>query len=733
MRKWRSAGSAFARGILAFVILGGFTAARAPLQSSGGYHWRNVVIKGGGFVTGIVFHPSQPDLIYARTDVGGAYRWNATDRLWVPITDWVGRSTSNYAGIESLAIDPNDPARLYLAAGTYTQSWAGNGAFLRSTDKGETWQTVPVNFKMGGNEDGRSNGERLVVDPNQSSNLFFGSRKNGLWRSSDYGATWNSVSSFPVATTANGVGLTFIQFVKGSGASGVPTPMIFIGVSQSNNGLYRSTDAGGTWQAVAATPRMMPHRAALDSGGSLYITFNDGPGPNGVTAGAVWKLETASSAWTNVSPPTGQGGFSGIAVDRMRAGVVIVTTIDRWSPHDMFYRSTDGGGHWTEIFANAAWDNSPAPWSAARTPHWLGDVEIDPRNPDRVLFVTGYGIWASDNFTASDAGGQTNWTFLNDGLEETVPLALISPPSGAPLLSALGDIGGFRHEDLGSSPLPGNYFSSNNGTNTCLDFAESNPDIVARVHWGSSRGSYSSDGGRTWTDFQARPPAAVQNGPGGIAVSADGSTFIWLPNGSAAFFSIDRGKTWSKCRKGAPSPASGTMWPTADRVNADKFYLYDIQGGTVYVSTNGGAKFKPRAAGLPAGGGILRAVPGLEGNLWLPAGSGLFRSVDSGGSFSRVASVQEAYQVGFGKAAPGQTHPAAYIWGKVGGVVGLFRSDDGGTSWAQINDATQQFGWINAVIGDPRTYGRVYIATGGRGILYGEPEAASPEALRRRK
>ena len=53
-------------------------------------------------------------------------------------------------------------------------------------------------FKFGGNEPGRSMGERLAVDPNNNSVLYFGSRTDGLWRSEDYGATWSRVESFPV-------------------------------------------------------------------------------------------------------------------------------------------------------------------------------------------------------------------------------------------------------------------------------------------------------------------------------------------------------------------------------------------------------------------------------------------------------------------------------------------------------------------------------------------------------
>jgi hypothetical protein len=52
----------------------------------------------------------------------------------------------------------------------------------------------------------------------------------------------------------------------------------------------------------------------------------------------------------------------------------------------------------------------------------------------------------------------------------------------------------------------------------------------------------------------------------------------------------------------------------------------------------------------------------------------------------------------------------------------LFRSVDAGETWVRINDDSHQFGWINHVTGDPRVYGRVYFATGGRGIIYGDPE-----------
>ena len=55
--------------------------ASLPAQAQS-YTWQNVQIVGGGYVDGIIAHPAQQGLFYARTDVGGAYRYNATTRTW---------------------------------------------------------------------------------------------------------------------------------------------------------------------------------------------------------------------------------------------------------------------------------------------------------------------------------------------------------------------------------------------------------------------------------------------------------------------------------------------------------------------------------------------------------------------------------------------------------------------------------------------------------------------------
>lgn len=692
-----------------------FSAAQATAQN---YVWKNVVIKGGGFVSGIVFHPAEKNLLYVRTDVGGAFRWLPETSSWLPLNDDLGKDDSQLTGVLSLALDPNDANRVYLASGQYLPSWAQNGAILRSTDRGVTWSRSNLPIKLGGNSDGRSTGERLQVDPNLGSILFLGTNQDGLWKSTNAGQTWAKVSSFAPPSA------TLVVFDPRTGTSGNATQTIYVGVnSTSSASLYRSTDGGGTWAAVPGIPGgVLPHHAKLSADGTLYVTFNNSLGPNGVTAGSVWKLKTADGTWTNITPqPVGQGGFGGVALDAVNPGTLVVTTLDRWSPRDEIYRSVDGGATWKALNAVSTYDLSSAPYASASTPHWLGDIEIDPFDGNRAFYITGYGVFGTQTLQTADANGQVTWIFRNDGLEETVPLGLISPPSGAPLISTLGDIDGFRHDDLAVSPPQGRHLPRV-GTSWSIDFAELAPSIIVKTHnSGTTPATRSVDGGTTWNYFASVPPTATSSRPGAIAVSADGATLVWAPTNAGLYFSTNNGGTWAASTGGPAVSTTSSYTPVADRVNAARFYVYDPVNGRVYASTNGGGSFALAATGLPTGGEPLQAVSGKEGHLWLTTWTGgLYRSTNFGALFSKVAGVQEAHRLGLGKAASGQTYPAIYLWGKIGGTNGFFRSDNEGLTWIRINDDAHQFGWINVVEGDPRVFGRVYLATGGRGIIYGE-------------
>ncbi|OAR22968.1 carbohydrate-binding protein [Streptomyces sp. ERV7] len=679
--------------------------------AAGPYVWKNAQAVGGGYVTGLVFNPREKGLLYARTDMGGAYRWDAAAEQWIPLTDWLGEKDWNLLGIDALAADPVDPDRLYLAAGTYTNSWGGNGAILRSTDRGRTFRRTDLPFKLGGNEDGRGAGERLVIDPSDNRTLLLGTRKNGLWRSTDSGVSWRQVSSFPVKDGASsGAGISFVTY----GPAGSNT--VYVGVADRSTSLYRSTDGGSTWHAVSGQPTgQLPQHGVFSGDGSLYLTYTNALGPNGVTAGSVWKYTPAGGAWKNISPSQGSHGFSGLALDPRKPSTVMVTTLDRWWPEDEIYRSTDGGTTWTALAGKSVRDASAAPYIGTHTGHWMTALAIDPFDSGHVLYGTGNGIWRSKDGNATDSGGTSHWTVGARGLEETALMDAIAPPGGAAVITAMGDQGGFRHGS--PTEVPGGRLANPMMSNsTDIDFAQSTPSVMVRVgHGGAQDGAYSTDGGISWNGFKAEPVAGAQDGR--VALAADGSSIVWTEAGQVPYRSTDKGASWSK------AGGLGTdAVVVADRSSAGTFY--SLAGGTLYASTDGGATFHARAAKLPADG-RLTAVPGVAGDLWIAGGGqGLLHSTDGGSTFTTLTTVKSASAVGFGKSAPGASYQALYLIGTVDDVTGVFRSTDKGATWLRVNDDAHQWGSIGGVgviTGDPDTFGRVYVGTNGRGLQYGDP------------
>nr|WSX48518.1 RICIN domain-containing protein [Streptomyces sp. NBC_00974] len=685
--------------------------AGSQAPGSGPYTWRNAQVVGGGYVTGLVFNPREKGLLYARTDMGGAYRWDTGAEQWTPLTDGLAEKDWNLLGVDALATDPVDPDRLYLATGTYTNNWAGNGAILRSKDRGRTFQRTDLPFKLGGNEDGRGAGERLAINPADNGTLLLGTRKNGLWRSTDHGATWSQVSSFPVKDGASsGAGISFVTY----GPAG--SKAVYVGVADRSTSLYRSTDGGSTWQAVPGQPTgQMPQHGVLSGDGSLYLTYTNALGPNGVTAGSVWKHTPADGAWKNISPSQGSYGFSGLAVDPRRPSTVMVTTLGRWWPEDEIYRTTDGGTTWKALADKSVRDASAAPYVGTGTGHWMTALAVDPFDSGHVLYGTGSGILRSKDANASDSGGTSHWSVGARGLEETALLDAIAPPGGAHVITAMGDLGGFRHDSLTEVP-PGRLQNPMMTNSTSIDFAQSNPSMMVRVGRGGAQdGAYSTDGGRSWNGFASEPVAGADSGR--ATLSADGSAIVWTQTGQAPYRSTDKGASWSKV-----SGLGTDAVVVADRSSAGTFY--SLAGGTLYASTDGGATFSARAANLPVDG-RLKAVPGVAGDLWIAGGGqGLLHSTDGGRTFTRLTTVQSASALGFGKAAPGASYQALYLIGTVKDVTGVFRSTDAGATWLRVNDDAHQWGSIGGtgvITGDPDAFGRVYVGTNGRGLQYGDP------------
>ena len=711
--------------LLILGLLSGGGTARAQA-----YNWKPVVINGGGYVDGIVFHPNAPGLMYCRTDIGGAYRWNATNNSWTQLLNFVGypNNDGSLMGTESIGLDPQDTNRLYLACG-----WMGAGnpsGIMISTNQGASFTVINSPFVIESNDDGRGSGERFGVDPNLGSILFYGTHLAGLWKSVSHAVDWAQVTSFPVTTTTNGVGIIFVEFIASSGTPGSATPVIWVGVSQGGTNLYLSTNGGTAWTGVNPTafrPNYMPHHASQDGLGNMYITFCDAPGPNGISYGVVRKFNLTTLNSIDVTPPTGEGGFGGVTVDQENPNTVAVSTIDCWWPQNYIYRSTNGGTNWTQTYSGTT-DCSSAPWmgdGGLVVQGWSDDLKIDPFDSDHLFFTSGGGVFSSFNFTAA----QPSWEFQSVGIEEMVfcntGTGIASPPSGPQLFSVFGDIGGFADYNLDVSPPTTNYFSPSGNNNYGIDFAEKNPNLVVRTFYGPNAsgttalsGFFSTNAGSTWSQF-ATEPAAATNGPGLVVISADGSRLVWAIPGSPSFYSTNNGATWTQCAGSNPTPPNSweQPYPFSDRVNSNKFYIYMPDSGVVYVSTNGGTSFFAGAT-LTAWANSMHTTFGQEGNVWVAIYNGLRCSTNSAASFFQVPGVQAAHTVGFGKSKSSGGYPAIYLHGEINNTWGVYRSDDQAATWTRINDDQHQYGGIAQVIGDPKIYGRCYIAA--LGIVYGD-------------
>jgi len=625
--------------------------------------------------------------------------------------DWVSDKETGLLGIESLAIDPSSPNKLYMSAGIAYAN-GGHSEILKSDDYGKTFKRIDVTsqFKVHGNGMGRGNGEKLQVDPANGKILYVGTREHGLFKSTDAGLSWHHLDGLDVGATPNRNGISFVLLDGGK---------IFVGVSRfGDQNMYLSADGGKTFSVMKGGPaKLMPARAVV-ADGKLVVTFAQGAGPHAVKengeameTGGIWQYDIASGKWADISPPLNRA-YAGITVDPRNPKRMVVSTIDyyqmRGAIGDQFYETLDGGKSWRSIVANGVQiDANGVSWIAGSFIHWTASIEFDPSDSNRLMVVSGNGV-----FTCSDIhAAKPVWKFEDVGLEESVPLNLVSIPGG-PVISAIGDYDGFRHTDVTRyAPI----HTPTMGTTWGLDYAAGNPKVVVRA---GSAMYISHDMGQSWSKT-----ASVMGKQGQVAVSADGKTIIHSPEKTtASYYSRDDGASWKEVR--GLSTMRGRA--VADPVNPNRFYA--LAEDRMLVSSDGGASFAPAGKLASARGSkAVRAAPGREGDLWVALyDGGLARSTDAGGSFGLVNNVSYAAAVGFGKAAPGASYPTVYIWGEVGGVRGVFRSTDSGANWLRINDDAHQYGGpgdAQFVLGDMNTYGVVYMSTAGRGIVFGKPAA----------
>ena len=174
------------------------------------YNWGNIYLDAEGYVTGMVVHPRNSDIRYAKTDVGGIYKYDSVRSKWIPLLDSIPNESRSLQSVRSIALDPNNENVIYIACGGDVNN--GLHDILKSVDGGKTWRRLRF---LGGKFDGnngyiRLSGECMAVDPKNSNRVFVGTSNNGLHVSNDAGESFTKIDSIPSTGSTKNGGVTFI-------------------------------------------------------------------------------------------------------------------------------------------------------------------------------------------------------------------------------------------------------------------------------------------------------------------------------------------------------------------------------------------------------------------------------------------------------------------------------------------------------------------------------------------
>lgn len=182
---------------------------------------------------------------------------------------------------------------------------------------------------------------------------------------------------------------------------------------------------------------------------------------------------------------------------------------------------------------------------------------------------------------------------------------------------------------------------------------------------------------------------------------------------------------------------------TADRVNANTFYLYNwndqVSGDAIVKCTSGGAscavQSRPSMSGNAQFGAVIKAVPGNAGHLFLtnygnvpPDGLNgeMFYYTDGGVTKNVVANMTGVVAYGFGAAFPGHTYPAIVCACFYNGVYGIWQSIDwdGAKTWQKIGTYPKNLGVTMEDIDGDKVIPNVFYYTTNSGVFCSAPSTA---------
>ena len=189
--------------------------------TNGGENWTNVGVLPDNSVNMLVVDPHQSDYVYGKTS---NTCWRSTDGG----ASWDNYSLPTYA--TSIAADPLVPGRLFASG--YEYSGYYSPAVMVSTDYGQSWSVTVL-------DPDTSYAYCVEFDPVNTGTAYVGCLYGMLFKTTDGGAHWDSAcSGLPARASIDGIAVN----------PGNPD----IVLAAASDGVYRSTDAGGTWSKTGS-------------------------------------------------------------------------------------------------------------------------------------------------------------------------------------------------------------------------------------------------------------------------------------------------------------------------------------------------------------------------------------------------------------------------------------------------------------------------------------------------
>ena len=711
--------------------------------------WTNVPIGGGGMICGIAFHPTEKNLVYARTDVGGAYRFDNDLNKWIPLLDSFDVNSRNYYSVYGIGIAPTNPDILYLAVGGSWYDSKGVPTVLKSEDRGNTWIKTGIMasegmqlYDMGV---GNYYGECIAVDSANADIVYCGTRFDGLHISRDGGATWTKSTYIPDC------GITSDDVAEQGIHSVVANKNGDVFVAVDGYGVYMSTDRGMSFSCINNSPQRPQNIRVLND--DVYVTADD----NGKGKLYVYR----NSLWYDMTPADSEGLLGGLEVvsDGNGNAAVFVSELKsskiyRWYNSAWILLSEEFNKSNTDFEPYMAWKVGSHDVAVHNTEYLAVNPFPETYGKIELYVATGDGLYTS--YPMDINGTEIRYYANTNGIEETCVNTVVSVPGGN-ILVGIMDYSGFSINDISShSGVKMIYKITDNkfcDVISSFDYCKEYPEKVVAfadddINNDKVKGFVvvSEDGGSSWK--ACKYPETNLTGMGDVAVAADvqenGYPIILaigrkedVTSGESAkvLRSEDFGESWTECNGLPENLIVGVYALSCDILESDKvdknvFYAYDYLRGDFYVSRDGGKNFVKTCSIMPEKENdtnilsrTVKANPKKAGEVYFTCGSkGVYKSTDFGQTFTLLGGIQNVDGFAFGAEKYG--NPCMYVLGDVYGKNGLYVSYDNGETWNKMNDADNGLGcFVKGIEGDKTFPDRVYVATGGRGVIVGGVES----------